>query len=158
MKLKYHFGIIALVFLLTQSFAWAKLGDKTADTMNDKSVINAKSVTTNDTSACYKVVNMDSDGQHIKEFVNKSSDTVFMVATVGRLRTPNRQLMSESDFKEFQSSVRPIKRTVSHRSHDIVVETANLKVRTSRANMIYRSVLIKKNATPSCVSNAESLL
>jgi hypothetical protein len=117
-------------------------------------------LSTNDKSNCYSVIHVDAEGRHLSEYVNKSTDKVFMISAVSRMRLNTNQLMSSSDFSEIQSAKKTVHAAASktHSHQSIGAETARLKLRTSQIGGVHRSLILLKTAVPSCVSNPESLL
>jgi hypothetical protein len=137
--------------------AHALLGGKSADADKDFLQMGHRKVTvTGGQANCYSVKQISGDGQSLKEYVDKATDTVFMVRTTSRVMVPLQPLMSPSDFAEFRQASGP-PRTLSRNHKNRVSESARLKVLVDDRNMVYRSVMILKPSVPTCVSQPEAL-
>jgi len=150
----------SLPFILIFAFnAFATLGGKTADAEKDLPLLSHRKLThIEDPAGCYLVKQINSDGISVKQYINKSTDTVFMVRINSRVMMAIQPLMKAEDFEEYQQAKdRRHVNTLNRRHKSASTETSRLRVMIDDTPMIHRSLMVLKSHVPNCVANLEAL-
>ena len=156
--MKFISSLLLLLNLVLVFPSHAILGEKSTSVDTDRLQLKASSVQTEQKSSCYSIKILELDGAHVKEYINNSTDNVFMISSIGH-KSPNlKQLMGENNFDEFQKG-----RDVSNKSSQrnlkkVGVNTNRLRVGINRQGRMHRSFMIMKKDIPTCVANPEDIL
>lgn len=146
--------------LLILSFsAHALLGGTAAEIEKDLPQLGHRQVAVQAAStSCYSVKQIEGDGVSLKEYVNTSTDSVFMIRMNSRAPLSFKPLMRSADFEEYRqaSTARSVQK-FSRNHRNLTTETARLKVHLDDRQVFHRSLMILKPSVPSCVANPESL-
>jgi len=145
-------GSFLLGFCLLTAFqpAWAKLGDTLENAKGDAKGFANSTVTTDTSSTCYTVLDINSPSGHAQEYVNNATKAVFKVSAGGRTLIDGSKLLRDADRAEIQSAPKTKSNTHSRNYKVVTAETPNLKVVHTQIHGIYRFSVTLKNAVPSC--------